>query len=377
MPALTPRQQVTRARRGIALPLVLIFMFVLSASLAAGFAVTAAEGRIDDGPRQSSSALSMAESGLQRAITDRVALGFLAKPPAAAESTRVVSSGGFTDVTVTQLRPAVGSELPLYLVRSHATRTQTGAGGEPVAEQTVAQYVVWQSGTMKVNSAWTSLSGMLKNGASGSISGIDGCGLQPTLPAVSVPSTTAAGQPGYQGSTAPLQGGPPLIDMTLGNTPTAMAANVPIDWAGIVAGTAIAPDITIPPGAYPTQVQFASDTTYWPVIIVANRGGAAFSLPYPGRGLLIITGNLVISGTDFWSGVILVGGTATSNGNNAVQGTVVSGLNVKLGDVIGVESVGNGTKSYGYNSCSIQMAMKGAGRLRPYPNTWSTKWPTY
>ena len=129
---------------------------------------------------------------MERALVDRAALGFSSTPPAAAESARVSFTGGYYDVIVTRIRTAVGNAPALYVVRAHAVRTKTATGGERNSEQTVSQLVTWQSGSMTVSSTWTSLSGIQKNGASGTISGVDGCGAKASLPAVSVPAV-----PGY------------------------------------------------------------------------------------------------------------------------------------------------------------------------------------
>jgi hypothetical protein len=109
----------------------------------------------------------------------------------------------------------------------------------------------------------------------------------------------------------------------------------------------------------------------------APSGGTDFTLPYAGRGLLIVEGNMIISGSNMWSGITLVGGTITSNGNNSVDGAVSSGLNVELGYNVGMESVGNGTKHFQYNSCSVALATAAMGHLQGFSNTWSTSWPTY
>jgi hypothetical protein len=96
-----------------------------------------------------------------------------------------------------------------------------------------------------------------------------------------------------------------------------------IDWAGITAGTALAPDITIPPGSWPSF----TNPNYWPTILVNGN----YTLPGNGQGTLIVTGSLTMNGSVAWSGVLLVGDNITSNGNNSVSGATVSGLNVKLG----------------------------------------------
>lgn len=170
-------------------------------------------------------------------------------------------------------------------------------------------------------------------------------------------------------------GSPPIGDM--GGFQEAADATL-IDWEGIVDGTALTPDVTIPGQAYPSSVAFANPA-FWPVILVNGD----FSLPYDGQGTLIVTGNLTINGRKDWRGIILVGGTATGNGNNGIFGAVMTGLNIKLGDAaaiaasIGTNTVGNGTKRIFYNSCNIATALSAFGGLATYANTWSDNWASY
>ena len=103
------RAVITKERRGVALGMVIMFLFMLTAALAAGFAVNVGERRVDDAARQAAQTLAIAEGGLERALVDRAALGFSSTPPAAAESARVSFTGGYYDVIVTRIRTAVGN----------------------------------------------------------------------------------------------------------------------------------------------------------------------------------------------------------------------------------------------------------------------------
>ena len=87
---------------------------------------------------------------------------------------------------------------------------------------------------------------------------------------------------------------------------------------------------------FPSTGTFAADTNYWPIIHVHNRQTSPgwngdFTLPWKGRGMLVVDGDLTISGSNQWDGVILVGGQLTSNGNNVTSGTVMAGLNRLIG----------------------------------------------
>jgi len=144
---------------------------------------------------------------------------------------------------------------------------------------------------------------------------------------------------------------------------------VKIDWAGLSTGTAATPDVTIPPGSWPSF----TNPNDWPTILVNGN----FYLPSSGQGTLIVTGSLTVSGTLTWNGILLVGDNLTSNGDNGVNGATITGLNVKLGAVLPETDIANGIKSYNYNSCNVAKALGRWGQLVGYTNAWVDNWPTY
>jgi hypothetical protein len=210
---------------------------------------------------------------------------------------------------------------------------------------------------MQVLAGWTALSGLQKNGAAGTIGGIDLCADSNAIAGVVVPVN-----PGYSGKVVEV-GNPPIDSVA--------PDSVAIDWNAIVNQNAIAATITIPGQSFPSAAQFA-DTTFYPII----RVNGDFTIPTSGQGMIIVTGNLTISGSTTWKGVLLVGGDITSNGNNGVQGATVSGLNVKLGTYVPV-STANGTKSYNYNSCEVAKSTMSSGALVTMRNTWVDNWVEY
>jgi hypothetical protein len=160
-------------------------------------------------------------------------------------------------------------------------------------------------------------------------------------------------------------------------TKTQSVATVGIDWPSILDGSSITPDVKIPGGSWPSSSTFASS---WPVIFVDQAG--SFALPADGRGTLIVKNDMTISGSKSWNGIILVGGTLTSNGNNTVLGAVVTGLNVMIGgnpdeSTIDVSDVGNGNKTYRYDSCNVAAAANAFGGLVPFRNTFADNWASY
>ena len=84
-----------------------------------------------------------------------------------------------------------------------------------------------------------------------------------------------------------------------------------------------------------------------------------------------------MNGSTSWDGLILVGNTFTSNGANTVDGALISGLNVLLGDSVAVTSVGNGTKHLNYDSCYLASALNRFSSLSGYSNAWVDNWPGY
>ena len=354
---------LTSTRRVAALPLALLVMVIMTLALATAFMMSGTERRVNDSTLAQSEAFTNAESGLQRFLTGRTALGFTASPPAVIESTTVAFAHGHADVVMQQLRPELNDSTPaIYVVRSRGVSTRARLTGLPRSERTVAQMVYWSSNPMKVSAGWTSLTGLRKNGGSGTLGGADGCGQRPAVAGVGVPTT-----PGYQqngGSSVP-SGTPPILDM---GTPQQAADAVGIDWNGIVNNNTVQADVTIPPGSWPSF----SNPDYWPVILI--RGDAV--LP-SGRGTVIVTGDLTISGSTSWEGVLLVGNNVRSNGNNNINGAVISGLNVKLGMTVPEGDVGNGNKTFRYNSCNVASAMSRFAVINSMSNTWMDNWPGY
>jgi Tfp pilus assembly protein PilX len=349
--------------RGAALPMVLLLMVVVSVLVAAAFEAASNEARFGANQESDVTSFGLAETGLEYYLANRDSLGFTTSPPAASESTRVMLSGGYADVVSTQVRKDSVDQRYGYVVRSHGVSTIATLSGTAGTERTVAEYATYQPGTMNTLSGWTSLSGIKKQGNAGELTGDDGC-TGDTVAGVAVPTN-----PGYTGATGPVSGNPPIEN--LGTQAQAESA-AGINWNGIINQGALTPDITIPPGTWPSSFP----STYWPVIELAGSPSSNVTLPGAGQGTLIVEGNLTISGNNMWDGILLVGGTLTSNGNNTVEGAVVSGLNEELGLTDSASSIGNGTKTYQYNSCNIAKAMTRFSQMVGYTNAWVDNWPT-
>jgi hypothetical protein len=349
-------------RRGFAIPVALLIIAALTIMVAGGFSLVSAERRSVADQKSQVTAFRIAEQGLELFLVRRDSLmaghpGFSHMPGSTPDTAVIPMTGGTATVTLTRLRPVNGSQSGLFVVRSKGVETQGAYAGTPQGVRTVAQYVLWQPASMQVLAGWTALSGLQKNGAAGTIGGIDLCADSNAIAGVVVPIN-----PGYSGKVVEV-GNPPIDSVA--------PDSVAIDWNAIVNQNAIAATITIPGQSFPSAAQFA-DTTFYPII----RINGDFTIPTSGQGMIIVTGNLTISGNTSWKGVLLVGGDITSNGNNGVQGATVSGLNVKLGTYVPV-STANGTKQYNYNSCEVAKSTMSSGALVTMRNTWVDNWVEY
>jgi hypothetical protein len=359
-------------RRGFAIPIAVLVIAVLTIMIAGGFSIVSAERRSVADQKSQISAFRIAEQGLEIYLVRRDSLlvgqpGY-AKVPGAKDSVRITVPGGYADVSLTRLRPPKGSQSGLYVVRSKGTETVGAYAGTPQGVRTVAQYVLWEPAPMQVLAGWTAISGLQKNGAAGTLGGIDMCGEGGAVAGVVV-----LANPGYDGKVVAV-GNPPIDTIPAPDS-------VDVDWNGIVNHNVIDATITLPGGTWPDAALTAayndSTSTYYPIIRVNGN----LDLPSSGKGMLIVTGNLTLSGNKGWKGVLLVGGFITSNGNNdilggGVQGAVISGLNEKLGMNVEVSDA-NGTKEYNYNSCEVAKATTLMGALVTLRNTWVDNWVEY
>jgi len=353
-------------RRGFAIPVALLVIAVLTIMVAGGFSLVSAERRSVADQKSQISAFRIAEQGLEIFLVrrDSIMLGMpgYTKVPGAKDSVRIAMTGGYADVSLTRLRPVIGSQSGLYVVRSKGVETAGAYAGTPQGVRTVAQYVLWEPAPMQVLAGWTALSGIQKNGGAGTLGGIDLCGDSAAVAGVAVPVN-----PGYSGKTVAV-GDPPVDSIA--------PEEVSIDWNAIVNLNMIEATFVFPGSTWPTaamEAAFADDNSiYYPIV----RVNGDFSLPSSGKGMLIVTGHLTLNGSVGWKGVILVGGDITSNGNNGIQGATVSGLNVKLGTYV-PSATANGTKQYNYNSCEVAKATTSMGALVTLRNTWVDNWVEY
>jgi type II secretory pathway pseudopilin PulG len=357
-------------RRGATLPLSILVIAILSLSILVAVSRLSAERQITSDQKAVMDAFAVAQAGMEEYFRALTALPPGTLPPTSHDTTITTLPGGTAEVSFRRLRDSTSTTPAVYVVASRGTNTTAERFGFRVgsAQRTVAQYAYWQPANLDLDAAFTSLSGVNKTGTSGALDGNDGCGAAPAIPGVAVPNGT------YSGQTSPINGNPdnsPILLGTAGTGGTAKDA-VEVDWAGISAGTALPANYTIPGSSWPTGAQMAN----WPVILVngdLNLGGSETN----GKGILIVTGDMTIGGSWAHEGIVLVGGVLTSNGNNTIQGAVITALNIKLGINVPQNAIANGNKTFQYNSCSIASALKRIGSVQRVRNGWTDTWSSY
>lgn len=365
-------------RRGIALPLVLMLTVFLTISVGAGFVIAGNEHTVGVDHDAQLKAFAAAQEGVENYLVNVTTI------PATFPDVKVISvTGGVDTVTMRVVKSDVSGVSAIYSITSVGNATSSNlrrSASTPVAQRTVSQLVVWQSGTMDATAAWTSLSGMDKNGNSGSASGFDvvdpktGCGgTSAAVPGIAVPvdSMFSGKNTFISGST----GNTPAYIGTPGQNGTAVDS-VGIPWSSILGGS-VAPDFTIKTtspasGSWPTASQYNN----WPVVLVKGNVGNGVNVS-GGKGILLVTGDADLSNFD-WHGIVLVGGALTLSGSKGqVWGTAISGLNIELGQTVLPSSVGNGNILAQYNSCDVSKALANFGGWRRIQNSWSDNWPSY
>ncbi len=355
-------------RRGATLPLAILVIALLSVGAIAGLTRVSSERAINGNLQAETDALGVAQAGLEQYMATVNGM-----PGASVDQTISGLPGGTAAIQVRRLRAAGGGLPALYVIRSHGSSTGSIKSDHmtPIAERSVSQFAIWRPGTMEVLGAWTSTTGLNKNGGSGTISGVDQCGVAPAVAGVAVPTTAADGGAGYDqngGSSVP--SGTPNISYPAANA-AAFAPLIPVDWDGIVNQNALTPNYSLT-----STSGWPSTFTSWPIIMV-TASSVSLGPGQSGQGLIVVTGNITLNGSFSWDGVILAGGVITSNGNQTIEGAMMSGLNVKLGQTVATADVGNGNKTVRYNSCNVSSALQNLGSLVAIQNAWSDNWSTW
>lgn len=361
-----------RDRRGVSLPLVILMMALLALAVTAGFSRVSEERRIVGDQQAQVEALAVAQSGLERYVALRD------EEPVPNDSIAIpIGTRDTAYVALFEVRAQSGPVSGLYVIRSRgvshsATRFSATT---PPAQRTVAQYATWQGMSMDVDAAWTAISGLRSLGNQGILDGNDFCGTPaPAVAGIAVPEQLVVPPASFAGGFSAPPNPVPFI-RTLGGPgsfPATAQADVHIDWNGIVNSSVLHPDYTL------------SGVTGWPMFnpviwpVVRVNGDVTVTGGESGQGLLVVTGDLTLTTGFTWAGVILVGRRLIVVGQPAVDGAMVSGLDIKLGASFAESNSGETGAdriTLRYNSCNVTAALARFGHLQLVANAWTDSWP--
>lgn len=343
---------------GFALAAVLLILVALTLLASGGFLLTHGEYRTSQYHAAGLYAFQTADAAMQdhlgtnRRGTNTVAYSY-------GSGTATVSGGQLLDLE---------DGNTLHHVVSRATHLPPGGGQ---SHRNLGVVAMMHDNSFRANAAFTAGSGLHKNGGAGTLDGFDAaspsdCSAGPQ-PSVAGVATYPGGY--QQNGGSPVPNGAPPIDQS--QSGVAQLQDLHLDWAGIVSGNVVAPDFTIPGDAWP---DFGSmDPDWWPVIYI-DQASYSLSPPKSGRGTIIARYDVVLNGSFSWDGILLVGGTLTSNGNQTIEGTAVTGLNLLLGQSVSASSLGNGNKTFEFHSCWVRYAAQQfVGGLVEIPGTWTER----
>ncbi|MEO5799495.1 MAG: hypothetical protein ABIZ70_07755 [Gemmatimonadales bacterium] len=388
------KRPLTANRRGAALMTVMLLVLLLLVAIVGAWTRTTTERRTALDATAQVDAYTIAQSGI-----DKYLVANPSQPTTLPDSAIYNVTGGKVTVTLRYFRRSPVSPVDTILLitsRAEVTNDRYNATA-PRATRTVTQMIRFAPAQFDVDAGFFALAGFAKNGASGAISGVDHCTTAPaplaSIPGLGVPSKTGApGTADYTGPLGPIDGNPDNTAVILGTPgPTGTAKdNLSFDWYDLSQRSNITPDYyekTVTPTVAWTPSAPPSSGTSPRLIFV--QGDYAGKFPGNSYGIFIVTGNLTLNGNTDWNGIVMVGGTLTSNGSNTVYGATYTGLNQSVPaynspnpvqasfPVAGVSDIGNGTKTYQYDSCMIKKALSQYGDWARLGNAWTDNWPSY
>ncbi|MGD8726039.1 MAG: hypothetical protein PVH40_00270 [Gemmatimonadales bacterium] len=347
-----------RDRQGFALPLTIFVLTLITIMLAAIFVRVKIDRRIAESSGDIVNAGAVAASGLQRYFAH---YDSSTGRPLDGDSLRINVVGGYADVVARVVRqPADTTDGILYIVRSRGRLIKPTQGPEPQAVQTVAQFAQWQFGSMTVHGAFAAINDFScpSGGCDGTFSlvGYDECGMASSVYGLRTPNGPTTGSGNIQ---------PALLEGPAAST-FAAPSFLGIDWATVIGG-----------GLEPDYASLTNLSTWSMYLLTGNRT----MTDVVGNGLLMVTGDLTISGQYLnWQGVVLVGGKIDFEADTTyIRGAVVSGINYQTGPNPSLGSWGPDSTHIDiqYNSCHVRSALTSLTGFAPISSAWMDNWATY
>jgi hypothetical protein len=370
-------RSIVRTRSGVALPMALGALVLIGVLIAGVMFTSLQEFRIGANTQHQTRAATAAEFGLNRVLADwKPVANTTMKTGDTLKLNYTVSSGGTAQVTVTRLpgpfffavsegqagasrvdmssRRQYGALFRLDAPQIGFLGALTGRGGITVGGS------AFVSGDDYVPSGWASCP------AAQDVAGVamaDTSGVK--TPGCSVSKECVIGTPKYLETPA---AGDTSTYFNYGNTnytilaasankvfPTSVTLSSP---AASVTGTVCNTSVLTNWGDGNRKSPAGPCETYFPVI---HAKGDMHLTGGMGQGVLLVDGDLTITGGFWFLGVVVVRGTMRSAGGAGVFGVLMA-ANVEL-DAVASTSLGSSYVQY--SSCAVQSALNAAAMLTP------------
>lgn len=349
---------ITRSRRGVALVLVLISIVVFSVLSTGAILGSLQELRSAKNEQMEQRALAVAEYGLNFQLSNWPASRAALTTGAIETSNVVVATGDTAQIVVMRLNTRN------YLVVSIG-RTNSGSG-RLGAQRQVSLLVTAASGSAKAPAALTSKGNNTTKG-SASITGINttplgwtGCAAaRDTFALASAPNKNIDVQKPasqsvngtYKDPNANKQSTYDTFGDETFNSLKAKAAVKPAEQPSSPSPSGNSVTCTAGPSnwgePYRSGSYTAGCTSYYPIVYAANNlkmtGGR-------GQGVLLVNGNLDVTGNFYYVGLIVVTGNIKISGTSVFRGALLAQGNI--------DSEGN--TDVAYSACAISNALGGS-----------------
>ena len=332
------------------------------------FSRSASEIQVSQTTDATVASLAVASAGLDAFFSDTISLR-----PQPGDSFRYNVADGYAWVVPEELQRPADTVLNdvVYSVRSTGYLIDPSQGATPVGVRTMVQFARWQVGSIQTQAMYTSASGIVRRtGGAYTLEAWSGGANNICQTGAQVPRTrTRLGSPAgdFESGLFPITGG--------AVNDSAVAAQTGIQWASIMAGN-------FEPDYYTAQI---GDTVGFTSQL--HVGDLTLTSGDHGSGLLIVTGNLITSGTGAevsWKGIVLVGGHLRANaGFTDFHGLVVTGLNTTLGTNVPRDSVagniaGNAKSTeFLYEPCLVDSTLANLTGMVPVSRSRVDNWATY
>jgi hypothetical protein len=363
-------------RRGMALPLALFALVITSAMMMGVFYVGRLEQRMGGGSVRKLQAFEAAEAGAARALDNWMAGNY-----------NTMAVGATTNIPLDSAGMSGGASYSGFVYKMSDTKflVQTDGqlrvrGGRVMARQRVARLVGLNLPDIDINAAVTTRGGIQVSGSS-QISGVDHiptgwggvCAPAGPTQAGIIDSSGNVSTSGACAGASCITGSPQIL-----TDPTVTSTDFTVFGDLTFADLAAMANITTPGGTWNSLAPAVSGTNcnrtvqtnwgdplnpagacgnYFPIIY--SSGNIRLTGGY-GQGILLVNGDLELSGgVQFFGPVIAMGEVrSTGTGGHITGGVMSRDANLTI-------STFTGNSVVDYSACAVQRALRGSARAKP------------